>query len=142
MTVPSINHFLDTIRHLRNHEEMVIYDRFTPDKKVDEDAVIEVLRAHYAQESLEYPGVAPAFEPNAAAWAARTVYTAAQFLLHREKGVERTKAHFPSFPGVPTSGAILSADLCLRFLPDIVRKTKELSPEDWLAEMLETHLTA
>ncbi|GGA89068.1 hypothetical protein [Puia dinghuensis] len=141
MTVPSINHFLDTIRHLRNHEEMVIYDRFTPNnKKADEEGVTEFLRMQYERESLEYPGVPPAFEREAACWSARIVYTAAQFLLFREKEVAGVREHLPPYAGVVTPGAILSADVCLRFLPGVIEKAKELNPEDWLIVILEQHL--
>lgn len=142
MTVPGINYFLDTIRHLRSHEEMVIYDRFSPISNEKEEAVAAFLQQEYVKESVEYPGEAPAFEGNSAVWAARTVYMASQLLLYREKTVHGMLESLPAFSGVPTPGAILSADLCLRFLPAVLEKAKEISPEDELIGVLEAHLTA
>jgi hypothetical protein len=140
MKVPSANYFLDSIRHLRNHEEMIIYDRFNPQGLAGEDAVRQFLQEEYEHERVEYPGTCPEFEPDAALWAARTVYIASQFLLYRDKGLPATREYLLPYPAGRTPGAILSADLCLRFLPSIMEKAKELNSEDWLVTILEEHL--
>jgi hypothetical protein len=140
MKVPSANYFLDSIRHLRRHEEMIIYDRFNPQGLAGEDAVSQFLREEYEQECIEYPGTCPVFETDAALWAARMVYIASQFLLYRDKGLPETREYLLPCPSGRTPGAILSADLCLRFLPSIMKKAKELSSEDWLVMILEEHL--
>ncbi len=142
MTIPGINYFLDTIRHLRSHEEIVIYDRYSPVLSEKEEAVADFLKQEYANESLEYPGEAPAFEANSAVWAARTVYIASQLLLYREKTVSGMRECLPGFAGEQTPGTILSVDLCLRFLPAVIEKAKEISPEDELIGVLEEHLKA
>ena len=140
MTVPGINYFLDTIRHLRSHEEMVIYDRYSPVSSEKEEAVIDFLQQEYVKERPEYPGEAPVFEGNSALWAARTVYIASQLLLYREKNVSGMRESLPAFAGEQTPGTILSADICLRFLPAVLEKAKEISPEDELITVLEEHL--
>lgn len=142
MKVPSLNYFLDTIRHLRSQEEMVVYDRFTPEGLSGDEAVIGFLMEEYERESPEYPGTRPEFDPGAALWAARTTYTAAQFLLFREKGIPETMRYLPHCDAMVTPGAILSVDLCLRFLPSIMEKAREISAEDWLVPILEEHLQA
>lgn len=142
MTVPGINYFLGTIRHLRSHEEMVIYDRYSPVSNASDAIVITFLEQEYAKERVEYPGAVPAFESNSAIWAARTVYIASQLLLYRDKTVSGMRESLPAFSGAQTPGAILSADLCLRFLPALLEKAKEIAPEDELIAVLEEHLTA
>lgn len=140
MTITGINYFLDTISHLRSHEEMVIYDRYSPVSSDKEEAVAVLLQQEYANESVEYPGDAPAFEVNSAVWAARTVYIASQLLLYREKTEVGLRECLPGFAGEQTPGAILSVDLCLRFLPPVLEKAKDISPEDELIVVLEDHL--
>jgi len=140
MTPSSNTYFLDTIGHLRSHEEMLIYDRFTSITTKAEQAVGEFLQQEYERERLEFPGIAPNFEQSAAIWAARTVFIAAQLLLSREKDEQDMVTLLPAYKGPMTPGAILSADLCLRCLPDVIEKAKEISPDDPLIQLLEAIL--
>lgn len=140
MTPSSNTYFLDTIGHLRRHEEMLIYDRFTTITTKAEQAVGEFLQQEYERECLGFPGIAPNFEQGAAIWAARTVFIASQLLLSREKDAQDMVALLPDYKGAMTPGAILSADLCLRCLPDVIGKAKEISPDDPLIQLLEAIL--
>ena len=74
MTPASNNYFLSTICHLREQEEMLIYDRFVSPTAKEENAVADLLREEYSKEVLNFPGAAPAFEREAAVWAARIVF--------------------------------------------------------------------
>ncbi len=140
MPSPLNNYFLDTIRHLRRQEEVVIYDRYAPITTDVQESVTAFLKEEYERECLEYPNGAPDFDGAAALWAARTIYITAQFLLYREKTGTETSELLPSYGDLQTPGAILSADLCLRFLPDILEKAREISLEDPLIMLLEKHL--
>lgn len=137
MTLSSDNYFLNTICHLRNHEEMLIYDRFTYPTIKEESAVEDFLRNEYILESLNYPYDPPVFEQEAAKWAARIVFNASQLLLSREKGERDMALLLSVYPGPITASAVLSADLCLRCLPDVIGKAKEIDPDDPLIFLLE-----
>ena len=140
MTPPVNNYFFDTICHLRSYEEIVIYNRFTPITVADERPVADFLLKEYEKECLEFPAAPPGFEQEAAIWAAKTLYITAQLLLFREKEEEEIARLLPAYPGTVSPGAMLSADLCLRFLPDILEKAREISPDDILISLLENHL--
>jgi hypothetical protein len=137
MTPARDNYFLSTISHLREQEEMLIYDRFTSTTTEEEKAVADLLREEYAKEVMNFPGIALSFEREAAVWAARIVFNASQLLLSREKGAQDMVELLPPFSGAMTPAAILSADLCLRCLPDIIGKAKEINPDDPLIGLLE-----
>jgi hypothetical protein len=131
------NYFFHSISHLREQEEMLIYDRFTSPTAKEVDAVAELLREEYATEALNFPGLAPSFESGAAVWAAKVVFNASQLLLSREKDVQDIVELLAPYSGEMTPAAILSADLCLRCLPDIITKAREINPDDPLIGSLE-----
>jgi hypothetical protein len=137
MTPIRDNYFLSTISHLRKQEEMLIYDRFISPAAKEEKAVADLLREEYAKEVLNFPGAAPAFEGDAAVWAARIVFNASQLLLSREKDAQDIVELLSPYSGAMTPAAILSADLCLRCLPDVIEKAREINPDDPLIGLLE-----
>jgi len=137
MTPASNNHFLLTIRHLREQEEMLIYDRFTSTTITESAAVGDFLQAEYEKEIVGFPGYPPAFVRDAAVWAARIVYNASQLLLFRSQYDKDLGQLLADYPAAIDAGAILSADLCLRCLPDVIGKAKEINPDDVLVPLLE-----
>ncbi len=72
----------------------------------------------------------------AALWGAQTIYVAAQLMLYRETKPADLETLLPSFTGE----VLASADLTLRFLPDIITHLTLIDPEDTLIELLEKHL--
>jgi len=134
------NYFLQTIEHLRHYEEVLLYGCLlqVPEEQVEE--IARYLAREYEQECLHYPFTAPALDPAAAAWAAKTVYISAQLLLYREHKEADLEALLPGYAAALTPGAVLSADLVLRFLPYVINHLKVIDPEDKLIEVLEAHL--
>ncbi|SHM32678.1 hypothetical protein SAMN05444484_105157 [Flavobacterium chilense] len=132
--------FLDTIYHLRTIEQIILYDKLITIAQTEETEVVLFLETEYENEILEYPGIAPDFNAGAALWGARTLYLATQLLLHREHKMNDVKELLPFYIGVLDASAIISADLCLRFLPQIITKIREIDPEDLVIEILEKHL--
>ena len=137
MTLASNNHFLQTIRHLREQEEMLVYDRLITTTRTEEEAVGDFLRKEYETESVGFPGDPPAFSKTAAVWAARIVYDASQLLLFRTRNEKDPGQQLEDYPGTIDAAAILSADLCLRCLPDVIAKAREINPDDVLVSVLE-----
>lgn len=133
--------FLDTIYHLRTIEQVILYDKLITISETEETEAVLFLETEYEKEILEYPGTAPDFNAEAALWAAKTVYLAAQLLLHREHKRDGLNILLPDYTGIQDASAIISADLCLRFLPQIVGEIKRLDAEDLIIEILEKHLT-
>lgn len=132
--------FLDTIYHLRTIEQIILSDKLLTISKEEEKDTISFLEAEYEREILEYPGVAPEFKADAALWAAKTVYLAAQLLLYREHKFTDLEVILADFDGNQDASAVLSADLCLRFLPQIIEEMKRIDPDDLLIPILEKHL--
>ena len=132
--------FLDTIYHLRTIEQIILSDKLLTISKQEENDTISFLETEYERETLEYPGVAPKFNSDAAIWAAKTVYLAAQLLLYREHKITELELLLPDFNGTEDASAILSADLCLRFLPQIIAEMKKIDPDDIIIPILEKQL--
>lgn len=133
------NLFLRMLLNLRQ-EEVMLYDNLLTVQEAEEKEALYFLEMEYQEESSNYPHQVPAFHSDAALWAAKTVYFAAQLILYRENQVGELNNLLPSFDGVLDAEAVLSADLCLRFLPAIISKLKMIDPEDALIEILEMHL--
>ena len=131
------NCFFDTITHLRAHEEILLYVGVGEIPDAEIGAVADYLERDYERECLDYPGDPPEFDQAAALWSARVVYHAAQLLLNRHHVKQDLGYLLAPFEGDMTEGAILSADICLRFLPDVVAKARKIDPDDDLILLLE-----
>lgn len=135
------HYFYDTIYLLRSAEEMILYNRLVDIKREENEVVVEFLRSEYENEILNFPFSPPEFNGAAALWGAKTVYTAAQVLLYREHSEEDLVDLFPEFSEQITPEAVLSADLCLRFLPQILKDTQNIDSSDKLIPILEKILS-
>lgn len=140
MSVAAKNHFLDSIHQLRAQEEMVIFSRYVPVTPAEEKPVADFLQQEYARERLEWPESDPGFSGEAALWGAKMVYMAAQFLLYRDKTGDEMAQILRLYPGRVTAIEMVSADLCLRFLPDLLVTAQKIDPEDPLIPILEGQL--
>lgn len=145
------HYFSKTIEHLRHYEEIFLFGNLLSISESEKESVIDLLEIEYKIESVEYPQPAPIFDKNAAFWAAKTVYTAAQLMLYRETEVKDLPSLFPSFESKYnqnnlesetklTASQLLSADLTLRFLPAILINAQLIDPEDELIAILEKEL--
>lgn len=132
--------FLDTIYHLRTIEQVILYDKLITIAQTEEKEAVLFLETEYEKEILEYPGTAPQFNGEAALWSARTLYLATQLLLHREHKMSDVKELLPFYKGKIDASAIISSDLCLRFLPQIITEIRKIDPEDLIIDILEKHL--
>jgi hypothetical protein len=132
--------FLETIYHLRTIEQVILYNKLMVISKKEEQETLDFLETEYEKEQLNYPYTAPSFNPKAAMWACKTVYFSAQLLLYRENKVSELKTILPNYPHVIDASAILSADICLRFLPQVLIELKKIDTEDAIIPILESHL--
>lgn len=134
------NYFYKVIHNLRQYEEVMLYANVLIFNKEEEEKVIAFLAKEYELESINYPNTAPGFNPEAALWAAKTVYLAAQLILYRQNKEQDLATMFPNYHLEIDSSAVVSADLCLRFLPHMITQLSIIDSEDVLIKILETIL--
>lgn len=82
---------------------------------------VAVLRDLHREACFAGPSGLPAFEPDAASWAARWLHAACQCFVHRDFGVAEIERRLGrACPSSPTSSAVhFSVDLTMRYLPDL-----------------------
>lgn len=107
-----------------------------PFEPADLHAAEAALRAYHAEDALELPHVAPAFDASSALWAAQFLYHTAQLALLREFDEAVIGQCLPDFAGESIPEVIYSADLTFRYLPDLLRLAKGLAPGDALVARL------
>jgi hypothetical protein len=102
-----------------------------PPDDVEWDSALEAVESSWR---LHVPSPVPDFHLPTARWAGRILYRFCQFLLWRDAGEEvvRKALAVPAPGGVENASRLYSADLCLRFLPSLLKVASRLSPEDVL----------
>ncbi len=106
---------------------------------LDEESLshsILLLAEYHRADSLHMPFSAPNFHSNAALWAAKYIYYSLQLVLLRDIELEQIQQLLVDYDGTDTAEEIYSADLMLRFLPDVLKLANGLSPEDPLVYKL------
>lgn len=124
------------INHLVREGQVTVVDQiipFTPQELLDTQAILDI---YYHNDILEMPGTAPAFDPGAALWAAQYIYRIVQLAMLRAAGKEEMMQWLTPYPSAPVAASIYSADLCLRYLPDLFSLSKGLAPDDPLVEQI------
>lgn len=129
------HYFSKMIQHLWQEEEVMLYGNLLEISDEDVQEVITFLKEQYRIEALDYPHQAPAFDEAAALWGAKTIYLAAQLLLYRNTEIEDLPALFPPLE-LTNPSAVLSVDLCLRFLPELIKELSVIDVEDPLIPLL------
>ncbi len=105
--------------------------------RIDEFQAEETLREQDAALRLESPGKLPELELSVAMWAAKTCYGASQLIVYRQLDERAIAELLPAAVSSPCSpSSHWSADLTLRFLPDLLRHASVVSEQDPLV----THL--
>lgn len=132
--------FYQMVSALRQDEVVILSSHDLYILPEDRVKVTELLANEYLEEAYSYPYTAPGFDAEAALWASEVTYLAAQLILNRQHAGKDLPALFPAEPATLTPSAILSADLMLRFLPQMVQKLRQLDIEDELIPILENLL--
>ncbi|MEE1897577.1 hypothetical protein V1389_04475 [Flavobacterium rakeshii] len=132
--------FLETLYKTRTIGQIVLYNERRDIPRGEKAAALDFLKSEYERESTNYPYLVPDFDDEAALWGAKTLYYAAQLYLYRKDNTSQLTTILPAYPKEPDAPALLSADLCLRFLPQVVAMLKATDPEDLLIPVLNKHL--
>jgi len=128
---------LSMIESLRKQEDVLLHDNFLSVTDLENESVSEFLENEYELESLNYPFDPPLFHSMAALWAAQTVYITAQLLLCRTKEEQELQTLFPIATFEVNASTMLSVDLCLRFLPQLIHELRAIDSDDSLIEILD-----
>lgn len=132
--------FFNMIETLRKEEEVILYENLF---EIDVEEKLEVgkfLQNEFQKEKLNYSFSPPSFSEEAAIWAAEVIYVASQLLLFRKNNTEELPDLFPTETPEINPKTILSADLCLRFLPSITQEIGLIDKDDPLLQYLESIL--
>ncbi len=95
-----------------------------------------ILHKYYQDDILEMPYAAPEYNEEVALWAAEYLYKAVQLIVLRDVEEEMINNELKPFTGEPTPSVIYSADLMLRYLPQLFELAKGLAPGDLLVQIL------
>lgn len=97
----------------------------------DRDSALRELEILYRDDILRLPGPAPAFDADAALWAAATTAFALQFAVVRDIDARQVERSFSRpEPGADSAATVYSVDLTMRLLPGICGYAKSISRDD------------
>ena len=105
-------------------------------EKNDLDEAKRLLKDYYDADILEMSHAVPGYSEEAALWAAEYLYKAVQLTVIRDAGKEIVEEQLKAYAGLIDVSAIFSADLMLRYLPQLFHLAKGLAPGDVLVEEL------
>lgn len=91
-----------------------------------------LLRDAYTEHALSVAGPEPTFDFDTAERAALLLADACWFLLSHDEPPEEVERRLTWEPETLTPGQLLSADLCLHYLPEVHRRARSLDAADTL----------
>ncbi|MCB9261972.1 MAG: hypothetical protein H6607_06330 [Flavobacteriales bacterium] len=128
--------FYRAITELRRDGSLVLYQNIFFIAGAEETEVALFLENEYQLETNGYLLDVPPFDAKAALWAARLIYHAAQFILYRANSIASIDEFIVDYEAEPNASSVLSADLCLRFMPMLVESLRKIEPSDPLIDKL------
>ncbi|WP_261509773.1 hypothetical protein [Chryseobacterium paludis] len=132
---------MDTLFLLRKEECITIFSNIQTISKKEEQDAADYFESEFEKERLEFLSDYLICDKETAVWAAKVFYHAAQLYLVRENTAKDLDQLIPEFRGEKNVSALLSADLSLRFLPQIITALQTLDPNDPLIGRLENILS-
>ncbi|WP_167510756.1 hypothetical protein [Chryseobacterium sediminis] len=132
--------FLDTIFLLRKEECITLFSSLQQISPQEEAEAGVYFETEFEKERLEFLSDQLICNKETAVWAAKILYHSAQLYLIRENTEKNIGNLIPEFKGTRDISSVLSADLSLRFLPQVIVALNTVDPEDTLIPMLENIL--
>ena len=130
------NPFFKMVEHLLLTNTLVLFGRINKVTVEQEKQVVTLLETYYNKESIDYPGISPQFDQEAAAWSSKVLFYAAQLVMYREHSGDTLSDFFPDYQRPKTAAAMITADLSLRYLPSILKYLEQIDLEDALIPIL------
>ncbi|REC51619.1 hypothetical protein DRF62_17050 [Chryseobacterium piscium] len=132
--------FLDTLFLLRKEGTLTIFSDFKTLSEKEEKEAEDFFESDFEKERLDFLSDKIPFNKEAAIWAAKVLYHSAQLYLIRKDTAKNLEKLIPQYLGEKKTSAILSADLSLRFLPQLLDALQVADSTDPLVKMLENIL--
>ncbi|MBK1895372.1 hypothetical protein [Chryseobacterium paridis] len=129
--------FLDTLFLLRKEEHIILFSNIQTISEKERQDAADYFESEFEKERLEFISDQLTCDQETAVWAAQILYHAAQLCLIRENTAKDLDHLIPEFIGSKNISSLLSADLSLRFLPQVIMTLQTVDPEDSLIERLE-----
>jgi hypothetical protein len=133
--------FLDTIFLLRKSGCITVFSNLHEISKKEEQEAGDYFETEFEKERLEFLSTEIHCHKEVAVWAAKVLYYSAQLYHIRENTAKDLDKLIPKLKITPDTSSILSADLSLRFLPQIITLMQTADPHDPLVKILEDILT-
>lgn len=132
--------FLDTLFLLRKEGALTIFSDLKTLTKKEENEAEDFFESEFEKERLDFLSDKIPFNKESAIWAAKILYHSAQLYLIRKDTAKDLEKLIPQYQGKKDVSAILSADLSLRFLPQLLDALQVADSTDPLVKMLENIL--
>ncbi|WP_411811151.1 hypothetical protein ACLB9Y_13960 [Chryseobacterium scophthalmum] len=132
--------FLDTLFLLRKEGALTIFSDLKTLSEKEENEAEDFFESEFEKERLDFLSDKIPFNKEAAIWAAKILYHSVQLYLIRKDTAKDLEKLIPQYQGEKDVSAILSADLSLRFLPQLLDALQVADSTDPLAKMLENIL--
>lgn len=132
--------FLDTLFLLRKEGALTIFSDLKTLTKKEENEAEDFFESEFEKERLDFSSDKIPFNKEVAIWAAKILYHSAQLYLIRKDTAKDLEKLIPQYQGEKDVSAILSADLSLRFLPQLLDALQVADSTDPLVKMLENIL--
>lgn len=132
--------FLDTLFLLRKEGTLTIFSDIKWISPKEEQDTADYLESEFEKERLEFFSDNISCDRNTAVWAAKVLYHSAQLHLIRENTAKDVNQLIPLYKDTRDISSILSADLSLRFLPQIMYALNDADTEDPVIKILKSIL--
>jgi len=116
--------------------EVIIAPLITEIEEKDQELSTTILQQAYNKAIQNMPHQAPAFDADAALWAAIYLYRTIQLILIRHLEEAEIQKHLQAYIRTPNAATIYSMDLSFRYLPNLFHLAKGLAPGDVLVKYL------
>jgi hypothetical protein len=118
------------------NEGRIVFDATHPPADNPTDRDVAALAEAFAAHALAVADTPIAFDPRAACQAAELVRQASWALVDHRERPEALRRRLRITPDPSTPSQHLSADLCLRYLPQVLMRARALDPADPLLAIL------
>ena len=130
--------FSDFLTQLFDTGTVTVAPALLPIPEHEQAAGVQIIRSRFEVLSLDYPADMPDFDADAALWAGQWVYYAVHLMVIRDAGEAEITRLMPPYSAAPSPSAVISADVCLSYLPEILHAAKGFAPGDILVTTLKT----
>lgn len=128
------------VQGLCERGDIVLESEFGRPSENEINRIVDYLAGRYESEALNFPGNAPPFDRGAAKWAVEYLVVVLDFILVASNQNDEIIPKLPDYKGDIDGSAMLSADLCLRFFPDLITELQTIDKKEILLPKLDEML--